>query len=251
MSKPQISIWETVDLLAHGAAKLVARLGGEAIAQRGRYRIAVAGGSTPERTYALLADRAAGIVVDWPRTDVFFSDERFVPTDDPRSNYGMAKRCLLGRIAIPAGNVFRIPTERTTAAGAAADYAATLAQVFELPPKGPPPRFDLILLGLGDDGHTASLFPGAATLQETQAWVTSGPPGVLPPPVERITFTYPILNAARHVAFLVAGAAKAGVVREVLAGKTQPAVHPAIGVCPTDGTLTWMIDAAAAALLPS
>ena len=114
------------------------------------------------------------------------------------------------------------------------------------PPRGLPPRFDLILLGLGDDGHTASLFPGAPSLAVTDAWVVPSPPGTLPPPVDRLTFTFPLLNAARQVAFLVSGDKKAAIVQEVLEGHRSREVHPAEGVQPTDGILTWLLDEAAA-----
>jgi 6-phosphogluconolactonase len=180
---------------------------------------------------------------------LFFGDERCVPPDDPRSNYGLAKRTLLDGVPLRPGHVLPIPTDGSDAAGAAAAYSGTLAAFFDAASGGPPPRFDLVLLGLGQDGHTASLLPGAAALHEHRLWVTWSPPGTLPPLVDRITLTYPVLNAARHLVFLVTGANKAPALREAL--ETEPALErlPAVGVRPVDGTLAWLVDAAAAALL--
>ena len=174
--------------------------------------------------------------MDWKNTFVFFGDERFGRPDGPDSNYGMARQALLDHVPIPPENIFPMPTESDADEDAAAEqYIQTLADFFGVPPRGLPPRFDLILLGLGDDGHTASLFPGAPTLAITDAWVVSTPPGTLPPPVDRLTFTFPLINAARQVAFLVSGEAKAGIVQEVLEGERPREVHPAAGVQPADG----------------
>src|SRR5262249_42677564 len=162
---------------------------------------ALAGGSTPEITYSLLAARGPGEGLDWLSSLLFFGDERFVPHTDPRSNYHMVQRAWLGPAQVPAERVFAIPTDTDSPAVSASQYAKTLAKQFGT--KGDElPRFDLILLGLGDDGHTASLFPGKPALHETTAWVTASPPGVLPPPVDRVTLTFPLLNAARQVMFL-------------------------------------------------
>ncbi len=180
---------------------VVAEYAQEAVRERGRFTLVLAGGSTPEKTYRLLAEPAQAAMVAWPKTFVFFGDERFVPPDDPRSNFGMARSALLAHVPIPAGQVFPVPTDRPTAAEAAAAYTRRLGEVFAAAPRGPPPRFDLILLGLGEDGHTASLFPGAAALAVRDTWVTWSPPGTLPPPVDRVTMTYPVLNAARQVLF--------------------------------------------------
>jgi 6-phosphogluconolactonase len=236
------------DLATHAADRFI-RIANEAVAARGRFTVALAGGSTPARMYTLLAAPDRREPVDWSQVYLFFSDERAVPADDSCSNYGMAQRTLLAGGEISADHVFPVPTGGRSAAEAAAEYAGILSRFFGLPPAGPPPVFDLILLGLGDDGHTASLFPGKPALWVRDAWVTSSPPGILPPPVDRITFTFPVLNAARYVAFLVSGAKKATVVRAVLESGPGTETYPAADVRPTDGTLLWMLDDAAASLL--
>jgi 6-phosphogluconolactonase len=150
---------------------------------------------------------------------------------------------------VPADRVYPVSVRLATAEAAAAAYEETIAGVLGAPDRRQPPRFDLILLGLGDDGHTASLFPNAASLSVTNRWVVSSPPGTLPPPVERITLTYPVLNAARRVIFLVAGDKKAVVLRELLEGQPRPEERPAAGVRPIEGTVEWLVDAAAASAL--
>jgi 6-phosphogluconolactonase len=162
----------------------------------------------------------------------------------------MARRALLSKVPIPPTQVLAVPTAEQSAAAAAAAYSHELAQVFgQAPDSWPAPRFDLVLLGLGDDGHTASLFPGKPATQVHDRWVTASPPGVLPPPVERITMKFPLLNAARQVVFLVAGAKKADVVSEILKKAPGRAQYPAAGIAPVDGTLTWLLDRAAASRL--
>jgi 6-phosphogluconolactonase len=242
-------ICRAADDLADRAADLFIQEANAATIARGRFTVALSGGSTPEKMYTLLAAPDRRSRIDWSRVYVFFGDERTVPANDPRSNFGMAQRTLLAGGAILADHVFSVPTEGRSAGEAATEYAAILSRFFGLPPDGPAPAFDLILLGLGDDGHTASLFPGKPALQIRDTWVTSSPPGVLPPPVDRITFTFPVLNAARHAVFLVAGEKKAEVVREVLEGNPPVKERPATGVRPPHGTLTWMLDAVAASLL--
>ncbi len=161
----------------------------------------------------------------------------------------MARRSLLSQVPILDAHVFPVPTDTANPEESAIAYAKTLSEVFHTPLDGPAPELDLILLGLGDDGHTASLFPGMPSLAVTDQWVVSTPPGVLPPPVDRITLTFPVLNAARQVVFLVVSAKKAAVVREILQGGADIAQHPAAGVQPTAGILTWFLDKSAAGLL--
>ena len=246
MDSPNVIVLKTLDRLAESAVELIVRTGREAIRQRGRFLLVLSGGSTPEKTYARLAEPQHAAALDWTKTYVFFGDERLVPPEDPRSNFGMARRTLLDRVPLPASNVFAIATGEKTAAEAAGAYAAELARFFPEATGPAPPRFDLVLLGLGEDGHTASLFPGATALEVQDAWLAASPPGRLPPPVDRVTLTYPLLNAARRVAMLVSGQSKAAVVRAVIEGHADRHRYPAAGIRPTDGTLTWLLDEAAA-----
>jgi 6-phosphogluconolactonase len=246
---PTVTICRDGDDLAARAAGLFAQAAQTAIRARGRAMLALAGGSTPKETYRALAQPARRSRIDWARTYLFFGDERLVRPDDPSSNFAMVERALLAPAAVPAGHALAVPTRLGTAAAAAAAYAALLAAAFGIGEADSPPRFDLILLGLGEDGHTASLFPGAAALSVTDRWVAPSPPGALPPPVERVTLTFPVLNAARAVLFLVSGANKAEALRDVLEGRPSREQRPAAGVRPVDGTLTWLVDQAAAGRL--
>jgi 6-phosphogluconolactonase len=247
MSSPHIVVCPSPNALAARAAGMFRAAATEAIRDRQRFTVALSGGSTPEKMYQLLAGPEFAKKIDWQKVYLFLGDERFVPDGDPRANWTMVRRSLLEKTAVPADHLFPLQSDLPDPAAAADAYTAILARSFGLDPTGPPPRFDLILLGLGDDGHTASLFPGKPALGVTDAWVTSSPPGVLPPPVDRVTFTYPTINAARQVLFLVAGANKVEPVRDVLEGTPTIEERPAVGVRPTDGTLTWLLDAAAAA----
>jgi len=249
MAAPIFVLCENADDLAGRAADFIVQSAREAIAERGRFTLVLSGGSTPEKTYALLAEPARSTAFDWARVSVFFGDERFVPADDPRSNFAMARRALLARVPLPIAQVFSVPTQAESAAACAAAYAAALARCFATTPSSAPPRFDLILLGMGEDGHIASLFPAAAALDVVDAWVTWSPPGRLPPPVDRITLTYPVLNAARRVAFLIAGANKAVALQEVVERHAAREHRPAAGVQVVEGLLTWFVDQDAARLL--
>jgi 6-phosphogluconolactonase len=244
-----VRVFKDRDDLAVHAADRMTQVTQEAIQARGRAMLALAGGSTPKQTYSVLAQPARRNGIGWAHTYLFFGDERFVPPEDPSSNFAMVQHTLLAPVAVPAGHVFPVPTHLGTATAAAAAYAAMLAQAFELGDLLAPPRFDLILLGLGEDGHTASLFPGAASLQVADRWVVASPPGTLPPPVERITLTFPVVNAAREILFLVSGQHKAAALHDVLEERPSCEERPAVGVSPVDGTLTWFIDEAAASRL--
>ena len=235
--------------LAAHAADLFAQAAQDAIAARGRFTVALTGGSSPKETYKRLAKAPLSGEIAWASVSVFLGDDRFVPYGDERSNYGMCRSLLLDHVPVPAAQVFPISVNTTTPAEAAAEYAQTLARVFAQPVNGAPPALDLILLGMGDDGHCASLFPGMPTLHVTDHWVVSSPPGTLPPSVDRITFTFPMLNAARQVVFLVNGEKKAAPVRDIFEGGATVDQHPAAGVNPTSGTLTWLLDEAAASRL--
>lgn len=231
--------------LFQAAADEVIRAATEAVAQRGRFTIALSGGSTPRNMYTLIAANAsAGL--PWDRMFFFFGDERHVPPDDPESNYRMASEALLSKVPTPAANIFRIPAENPDAAAAAQAYHQTLENFFSVAP-GEFPRFDLILLGLGPDGHTASLFPETAALQERSRFVVAN--WVEKLNTSRITLTLPVLNAARVVAFLVSGMDKAAVLHEVLEGDVPDEKYPSRLVRPTAGKLIWFVDRAAASEL--
>lgn len=225
------------------AAEEFVRAGRTAIGTQGRFTVALSGGSTPKALYSLLAANYASFA--WDRVFLFFGDERHVPPTDPDSNYRMVNESLLTKITIPAGNVFRVQAENPDAAAAAADYEAQLRQFFELKP-GEFPRFDLILLGMGPDGHTASLFPGSEGLKEQNRLVIAN--WVEQFKTHRISFTLPVLNNAAAVMFMACGADKAKMLHQVLEGKTTPPL-PSQQVQPTQGKLLWMVDGAAAAKL--
>jgi 6-phosphogluconolactonase len=246
---PVVNICTDSNALAVRAADLVIQTSREAIAQRGRFTFALSGGSTPEKTYTLLAEAGRASAIDWSHTYLFFGDERFVPAEDPRSNVGMVRRNLLSRIPVPSSNVFPISTQAPNAAVAAEEYAKKLAEYFSISERTIPPRFDLIFLGLGSDGHTASLFPFTDALDVTDAWATWTSPGTSPPPVKRVTLTYPVLNAARQVVFLVSGKNKAVALRDILEGQAPREDRPAAGVQLVDGAVTWLVDKEAARLL--
>jgi len=238
-----VEVAATAADLFHAAAEEFSRVGRQAIGAQGRFAVALSGGSTPKSLYSLLASRYADF--PWARTYFFFGDERHVPPTDPESNYRMVNESLLSKVAIPAQNVFRVKAENPDAAAAAADYEAQLRKFFELKPNQFP-RFDLIFLGLGPDGHTASLFPDSEGLKETTKFVIAN--RVEKFKTYRISFTFPVLNNAGEVIFLASGSDKAEMVREVLEGKPTPPL-PAQQVQPTNGRLLWMLDESAAAKL--
>jgi 6-phosphogluconolactonase len=243
-----IEVLATAADLFHAAAEEFVRAARTAIGAQGRFTVALSGGSTPKALYSLLATNYAGFA--WNRIFLFFGDERHVPPTDPESNYRMVNESLLTKIAIPAENVFRVPADNPDAAAAAAEYETQLRRFFEIKSgelkPGEFPRFDLILLGLGPDGHTASLFPDSAALNEESRLVVAN--WVAKFNAHRITFTFPVLNRAAEVMFLASGADKADMVRQVLEGKNTPPL-PSQRVQPSDGKLLWMLDEAAAAKL--
>jgi len=225
----------------------VVRAAHEAVAQRGRLTIALSGGSTPKNLFNLLATNAR-TTLPWDRMFFFWGDERHVPPTDAESNYRMVEETMLSKIPVPSGNVFRIAAENPNAATAAEAYEQTLRKFFQLGP-GQVPIFDLILLGMGPDGHTASLFPGTAGLQEKSRLVIANWVDKLK--ANRITLTLPVLNAARCVAFLVSGTDKASVLRTVLEEDAPAEQYPSKLIRPVDGKLIWLIDRAAASQLTS
>lgn len=244
-SSKEIRILTTPQELFGAAAEETVRAANEAVAQRGRFSIALAGGSTPKSLYNLLATNARNSL-PWDRMFFFWGDERHVPPTDPDSNYRMADESMLSKIPVAPGNVFRIKTENPDAAAVAEDYEQTLRKFFALT-AGQFPRFDLILLGMGPDGHTASLFPGTAALQEKSRLVVAN--WVEKMKASRITLTLPVLNAAAEVAFVVSGTDKAPALHGVLESDAPGEQYPAKLVRPSNGKLIWLIDRAAASQL--
>jgi len=231
-------------MLARVAAQEFHRLAEAGIQERGRFSVALSGGNTPRAIYSLLADEYKQL--PWDRIHVFFGDERTVPPDHPDSNFRMANEALLSHVAIPPENVHRIRAELDPDA-AAKDYERRLREFFQ-PANDAWPRFDLIMLGLGEDGHTASLFPGSTALLDSSRWVTST--WVQRMKTYRITLTYPVLNHAAEIEFLVSGSGKAEILRDVLGPPASPP-FPAQKVSPENGRLLWLLDHDAAALLPA
>lgn len=215
--------------------------------QRGGFHVALAGGSTPRMLYELMASADFRDSTDWRATHIYFGDERCVPPDHHDSNYRMARETLLRHVDIPAGQVHRIEAERTDREAAARDYAQTLEH--RLPTSGDrgPPCFDLVLLGLGADGHIASLFPGTDALDERERLVV--PVRIESTGAWRISLTFPVINAARSVAIMVAGEAKAAIVGDVLNNPRDEPRYPVERLTP-GGRLAWFVDRAAAARLP-
>lgn len=244
-STREIEVVATPADLFHAAAEEFIRLARAAIGAHGRFTVALSGGSTPKSLYSLLAGKYTDF--PWSRVFFFFGDERHVPPTDPESNYRMVNEALLSKIAVPAENVFRVLAENPDAAAAATDYETKLRRFFELK-AGEFPRFDLILLGIGPEGHTASLFPDSAALDEQSHLVVAN--WVAKFNTHRITFTFPVLNRAAEVMFLASGSDKADIVHQILETKPTPPL-PAQRVQPADGNLLWMLDEAAAAKLTS
>ena len=233
------------DVSRRGAEE-VAHLAGEAVAAKGRFTVALAGGSTPKGLYSFLAAPDFQQRIHWPHVHLFWGDERCVPPDHPESNYRMVNESLISRVPIPAGNVYRMEGEGEPKTSASR-YEEALKEVFRLSGNNLP-RFDLILLGLGDDGHTASLFPGSEVLQESRRLVAAVHVEKLKS--YRLTLTFPVLNHAANVFFLVAGKGKAKILRKVLLGEDETESYPAQRIKPNNGRVQWFVDQAAAGLCP-
>jgi 6-phosphogluconolactonase len=240
-TQPEIRILQTATDLFEAAAAEFAALASAAIRANGRFAVALSGGSTPRTLYSLLATKPN---IPWEKICIFWGDERHVPPDQPESNYRMANEALLSRVPARQENIFRIHAEEKDAAAAARQYEQTLKDFFNLSPREFP-RFDLIFLGVGPDGHTASLFPGTSALNEKDRLVVSN--WVPKFNTDRITFTFPVLNAAACVIFLLSGADKAATLQEVLENKS--ADLPSQKVRPANGKLIWMVDEPAARTL--
>lgn len=243
----EIRILENESAWAEGVANFLASTIGAILRRKPLVRLVLSGGSTPRRLYHTLAHPEWARRIDWTSVVLFFGDERCVPPDHPESNYRMAKEVLIDPLQIVPQQVMRMRGEAEPEE-AALEYETTIREAFATG-QPPFPRFDLIFLGLGDDGHTASLFPSGPALREQTRLVaaTSSPIGI----PHRLTMTLPLLNAAETVVFLVTGSSKASVLRRVLADRETAAPLPASQIRPANGRLVWYVDRAAASALPS
>jgi 6-phosphogluconolactonase len=237
-----IRVYPDHELLSQAAAELVVAEARSAIEERHAFLVCLSGGNTPRRTYQILTEPKHRGQLDWQKVHVFWGDERCVPPDDPQSNERMAWRALLDHVPIPSGQVHPIRCADSPEI-AAEDYETLLHSRFG--PKGT--AFDLVLLGLGENGHTASLFPDAAVLDEQKSWVAAV--YVREQDLYRVTLTAPAINMAKKIVFLVSGEDKAGVLKEVLEGPSAPRHLPAQLIKPADGELIWLVDDKAGRLL--
>jgi 6-phosphogluconolactonase len=235
-------VFPDVDALSSGLLEEVLRNYRDALAERGRFAIALSGGHTPAKMYSLWgAKRKYRDETNWNRVYLFWGDERYVPPDDPRSNYRMAGETFLSHVPIPDANVYPVPTTLPTPEKAAEAYDAQLREFFV----AGEPEFDVTLLGLGPEGHTVSLFPGSPALEEKKRWVVAVKVAAEPP--DRVTFTLPVLNRSRNTYFLVAGKDKRAILAALRAeSDSQPSKYPAGRIRPVDGRVVWFLDQAAA-----
>jgi len=237
-----IQVLPDLDSLSRRAAELLVQQAREVSRDRGQFSLVLSGGHTPRRMYELLSKDPFRDQLSWERVHVFWGDERCVPSDDPRSNEYMARQTLLNHVPIPPLQIHPIHcTQRVREA--ALEYEALIRTFFE----DRVPRFDFVVLGLGEDGHTASLFPKTHVLEERERWVAEL--YVSEQDLYRMTLTVPIINQAEMVAFLVAGTTKAQILQEVLEGPFDPYRLPAQLIRPTSGKLLWLVDAESASLL--
>lgn len=245
-NRGSLDVLENAQAVARRGADLFARLSDEAIARSGQFRVALSGGSTPRALHTLFTIDPYRDLIDWRNVHFYWGDDRHVAPDDPESNFRMAYDTLLQFIPIHEAQMHRIHTEMPDASEAADLYEQELRDDFQLAP-GQLPRFDLIYLGMGPDGHTASLFPHTAALNITDRLVVAN--NVPKLHTDRITFTFPVINNAANVAFLIAGADKAPALAVVLEGPPNPDEYPSQCIALTNGDLYWLTDRAAAARL--
>jgi len=234
-----LHIYADPPALYRSAAGMVAELAGSTVESRGRFAVALSGGNTPKQLYRLLASDFR-LRIPWDRTHLFWGDERFVPDEDPLSNYRMAKEELLDRIEIPASNIHSIPTGFSDSDAAASTYEQTLHSFFA----AAAPSFDLILLGMGSDGHVASLFPGTAALEERERWVVSVRADAEPP--IRVSLTLPVINAAHRIMVLITGREKRAAVKQVFGCDREKRPLLPAGLLQPAGELHWLLDREAA-----
>ncbi len=242
--KPEIRSYPSLPKLSLAAAEFIAELAEASIKERNIFTLVLSGGSTPLLLYEELARQPLSKRIDWQKTHIFWGDERCVPPDHPDSNYALAFQAVVSKVDIPTANVHRVITESDSANAAAEDYEKTLRHFFRhlAGSEDQPylPSFDLVLLGLGQDGHTASLFPGDAALEEKYRWVVAVDGASASPPVPRVTLTFPVLNKAECVIFLVSGSSKQDVFAEIM-NNPGTAAYPAARIRPS-GRLLWFID---------
>ncbi|MDY6846782.1 MAG: 6-phosphogluconolactonase [Chloroflexota bacterium] len=239
MTNKHIKIFSNLDDLSQAAAEYFISLAAKSIRKRGYFSVALSGGGTPKPLYKALGSPDQQSRLDWKNIHLFWGDERCVPPEHPDSNYRMVREEMLSNITIAAENINRVPAE-LEAHKAAFSYEEKLRGFFQ----GEWPRFDLVLLGMGDDGHTASLFPHSAGLNEEQRWFIAN--YAPEPDTWRLTLTKNAINAARHIAVIVAGDSKAEVLADVLEGVYQPDVTPIQLIGPKNGHMIWFLDQAAA-----
>lgn len=233
--QPRFEIQPTTSELLEVLAARLSEVAAQSIAARGHFSLALSGGSTPRAFYQLLASEKWKNRFDWPKIQIFFGDERAVAPDDALCNFKMASEALLNHVPT---QIFRIESERADLESAARDYETQIRAL-----NGP---LDVVLLGLGDDGHTASLFPHSPQLEEIEKWVVATPIASLEPFVRRVTLTFAAINAAKNVWFLATGAGKAARLNKVLNGPRDVQTWPAQGVAPQNGEWIWFLDEAAA-----
>jgi 6-phosphogluconolactonase len=241
MEKPTFLIKPDATELINTAADKLVDYANQCVAERGQFTFALSGGSTPKAFYELMASEPWRSQMPWKNSIILFGDERAVPHDDPRSNYQMAAQALLYKVGILPENIWRLRGEAENLDEAAQEYERRLRELDGV--------IDLTLLGMGPDGHTASLFPSSPILTEMQRLCVSTPEAPLEPHVRRLTLTYSAINASRQVWILVTGGSKAERLQQVLEGEHQPHQLPIQGVHPLDGELVWMLDSAAASQL--
>jgi len=214
-----------------------------AISEKGQFNVAISGGHTPGRFFELLGDTDEGRGIEWAKVQIFWVDERCVPPEADASNYGLAAQAFLGKVGIPAENVHRMAAEVADYGKAVKEYERTIRRVFELK-DGQLPAFDLIILGMGDDGHIGSLFPNSAALFDTQDLVSAV--YLMSGDYNRITLTHPVLCAAKHLLVLVSGSGKAEILKDVLCGEPDEVKYPVHTLWPILDKVTWVVDEDAA-----
>ncbi len=246
LGRPEVRVFPNLEDLSRQAASQFEELANRRIAEGRIFAAALSGGSTPRRLYQLLAGPPFSDLIPWRSVHLFQVDERCVPPDHPDSNYKMVREALLGKGLVPESNFHRMATELPDRDAAAQQYAEELARILR-PQASGWPRLDLVLLGMGPDGHTASLFPGSAALDEQSRRVA--PNYVEKLKAYRLTLTFPVLNAAAEIIFLVAGSDKAEALRQVLDASSAAAKLPAQMIRPAEGQVRWYVDKAAARLL--